>query len=104
MLAIPLRSDLFRYTFTVDLSGVEVRLSLTWSDGCGAWYADVDSADGVRLVSGSRVTPGAPLFCTTEADGLPRGVFVVTGDDPYQRDALGSSVRLWWVPAGEVPS
>lgn len=102
MVSIPLRSDLYAYTFTVALDGVEVRLSLRWSEGCGAWYADLDTADGIRLVSGSRLTPGAPLFCTTEAPSLPSGAFVVTGDDPYQRDSLGVGVALWWVSAAEL--
>lgn len=102
MLILPTRADADRYARTYTLDDVTIRLHFWWWPASGAWYVDLDDSLGVRLLSGQRVTPSAPLWPDRTMPGLPPGVVIVDGPDPYAKEQLGSAVRLLYVTAAEL--
>lgn len=80
----------FRYT----LDGVSVVVRLRWLSELGSWYADFETASGVVIATGCRVTPGVSILLDTTAPGWPGGQVRVAGPDPYRKEQLGTDVVL----------
>jgi hypothetical protein len=94
-------SDGYRRRQSPTLGGVEVQLLFRWADGPGAWYLDVDTAGGERVLSGVRITSGGYLWAAGQDPRLPPGSLVAIGPDPYRREQLGSDVRVAYLAPGE---
>lgn len=80
------------FTETVTLSGAQYILTWTWMSRMRSWYIDIAAVDGTPLVQGMRVTPGWAPWAALRNPGLPSGLYFVTGPDPYDENALGSTV------------
>jgi hypothetical protein len=105
---IPTRSDLDRYSLTVDLEGTEYRLLFAYNSRDGHWYLSVELADGTRLVSGTAIVADAPILprwtwnASLPADGYLMAVDATgEGEEPTKYD-LGDRIKLLWVPFEDV--
>ena len=91
----------FKRRQSVALGGVEVQLATRWADGPGAWYVDVYTAAGVKVLSGCRISPGGYVWQAGQDPLLPAGSLAATGPDPYRREQLGVDVHLVYLDPGE---
>lgn len=90
------------WTMDVQLSGAVYTLRGRWNTRMGTWLLDLETGDGVRLLSGVRVVLEYPLLPRWRSDAMPPGeLFVVcpTGrcnTDPG-RDDIGRDASLRFV-------
>ncbi len=100
---IPPTEDEFLSRTSVTLGGVPVQIILDWRDNPGAWYANVETDAGARVLSGVRVSPGGLVWREGQDPRLPPGNLYTDGPDPYDRLQLGGDVRLLYFEPGEGP-
>lgn len=93
-LQVPIFHDLPQHTISLTLDGAQYTITYTYRDRLGAWYIDVDDADGTRLATGRRLSPGAPPLTS----GPPGVLLADAPGDPYDRDA----VRLLYYTQDEL--
>ncbi len=89
----------------VQLGTTRYGVRLTWRERPASWYLDLETAEGVAVVSGLRVVPGASPALRLgpwRAQG-PGGALYVRGPDPYVREDLGGALRLVWYGPDELP-
>jgi len=82
-----------------DFDGVEVRLRFQWIEDVESWFLSLYSPDGSPILLTRRLVPNSSPVLTTRA--VP-GLFFVVGDPsvPKTREALGTSLRLFYSEAG----
>ena len=101
---IPVRSDLDRYSLTVDLEGTEYRLLFAFNSRDDHWYLSVDLTDGTALVSGTAIVADSPLLGRwawrqeLPADGYLMAVDSSGEAEEPRKEDLGDRVKLLWVP------
>ena len=88
---------------TPSLGGIQVQIVTRWAEGPGAWYVDVSTASGERILSGQRVSPGGYVWTESQDPRLPAGSLYASGPDPYRRDQMGLDVQLVYYEPGEAP-
>lgn len=96
------RGDLDRFSMTSIFEDVALSFAFRWNPRAGAWVVDVSDSDGTSLAEGLRLTPGSPLVPDVTLLGLPPGRLFVLGEDPYERDALGEGVQIYYATASEA--
>jgi hypothetical protein len=84
------------------LGGIEVQLARRWRAGPGAWYLDVETASGERILSGVRITPDGYIWTEEQDPRLPPGSLAAIGPDPYTREQMGTDVQLIYLDPGET--
>lgn len=106
MLIIPLVSDLPFYTFQVELDGATFQAEVQWNFRDEGWYASLFTADGDPIWTGLRLVLGFPLGSRCRDDRKPPGIFSLQDTSGADREAtfsdLGSRVRLYYFPTGEL--
>ena len=94
---IPTRTDLGRYRFSIELTGVVFIFALAFNRRDQHWYLSLFDNAGEPIRQGVRVTPNFPLFRQLTQQGRPDGfVFAIDpqGDlEPGFAD-LGAQVKL----------
>lgn len=105
---IPTRSDLDRYSLTVDLDDTEYRLLFAWNSRDSHWYLSVELADGTALVAGAAIVADAPILprwawnANLPADGYLMAIDATgEAEEPTKYD-LGDRIKLLWVPFEDV--
>lgn len=102
MIEIALSPERARAVHEVDLDGASYRLTLTWRESLGAWYADLATASGSPIVVGQRVSPGGEIVPDKSIPGAPRGILLAQGPDPYKRGDLGGSLVIGYLSTSEI--
>lgn len=92
-----------RHSQTVTLGGKVLRLTFTWRARTASWYVDFRQADGTAIALGRRLSPGWSPVAGLRSDALPDGVFLVFGPDDYERNDLGTALRLVYLPTEDLP-
>lgn len=86
-------------TLSVPLGGVTYRMRIWWRESVTpCWMLDLSTDDGVALVSGLPMLPGADLLAQHKHLGVA-GVLYVLADDEITYDSLGNSTRLYFLPS-----
>lgn len=86
-------------TFSVPLAGVTYRMSIWWRESATpCWMLDLAADDGSPLVNGIPMLPGADLLGQHKHLGVA-GVLYVLSDGDITFDSLGSSTKLYFLPA-----
>lgn len=93
------------FATTVELVGptrtVTVRLDLRWLPRIGKWRIWVMTPDrSEHLAIETLVSPGGYIPTDIRDSRAPEGRLEWLGPDPYQRDDLGRTVQLVFVPRG----
>ena len=101
---LPTFPDSPQTVYQVELDGDTYTITDRYCLRCLAWYVDVETSDGVILIQGRRISPGADPLSGLVGDDLPPGLFAVLGSDPYRRSDYGADVQLTYVPVAEVPA
>lgn len=100
---IPANSDGNR-EITVDVGAGTYRFRTYYSQGeMDGWYLDISDVDGNQLMTGLRITAGAPNILKGQGD-MFRGVqvaVVVTSGKETDTNSIGSGTFLVWFNAGE---
>lgn len=94
---LPLFPDVPAQRYTVALDGVQYEVRLVYRERTASWYLDLSGPDGVWLLRGQRLSPGASPQFGLIGEGPP-GVLFVFGADPYARDG----VELWYFGVDEL--
>lgn len=82
---------------TVPLGGVAYRLRTWWRDGnTPAWMLDISTEQGVPLVRGIPLLPGADLLEQHAHLGIPGSLGVIADGAPTY-NSLGTSTKLYFV-------
>jgi hypothetical protein len=87
--------------FGVSLPGLSLTFRITWRNRGGAgWVLDLETEDGVPLVSGLPLVTGTDLLAQHKHLGIPGGLFVVSSgahaDDEPTFTGLGTDQRLYY--------
>lgn len=85
---------------TVDLGGVAYRLQLDWSERLGCWRATLSDGDGVAVVTGVRVEPGADLLEWADPAVAPDGALLAFDAGGCGTAEGRSTVTLTFAGAG----
>lgn len=99
---IPIINTLPAQRFMTALGGQSYRLRVTYVRRTESWYLDVETLEGVALVSGIRLTNGISLLASyVNTSDLPTGILGVmdrqeTREDPG-RDDLGVRHELVYI-------
>ena len=105
-LTIPLRNDLPRYNFQIELDGTTFGLEMAWNFRGEYWSMSIFDADGVALLYGVRLVVDFLLASRFRDSRLPAGNFQAMDTSGEQRDPgfndLGSRVLLLYFAAGEL--
>lgn len=81
----------------------KVRIAFRWLPRVGRWACVVtDPSTKVPIGIEQHVTDGGILLLDVRLPGVPPGTFVFRGEDPYGRDDLGETIRLYYLTAAEV--
>lgn len=92
----------YRRRQTPTLGGTQIQIATRWQEGPGAWYADVYTAAGEKVLSGCRISPGGYVWQEGQDPRLPPGSLAATGPDPYRREQMGVDVHLIYLDPGET--
>lgn len=105
-ITIPLRNDLPRFDFQIDLEGTTYTLDFVWNFRGEYWSMSLLDADGLPLVYGIAFLIGTALGKRHPGEGMPPGILEVLDTSGQQRDAglndLGSRVILLYHSAAEL--
>ena len=82
----------------VPLGGVTLIIRARWDARNKRWRLDIADADGVDIAVGLTLVPDMPLLGGRRFDGLPDGIWLVEGPELYDREDLGQSLTVTWVP------
>ena len=87
--ALPIFSEVFEHSYDAEISGVALRVRVTWQERTRSWYLNVSKPDGTPIVRGRRVSSGR-----TPLEGLrvlhligDAEILIPIGPDPYTRTA-----------------
>ena len=79
--------DSARWEMDVQLSGRVYTLRGRWNTRSRTWVIDLDSGDGVRLLSGFRAVINFPLLPRWRTEQMPPGeLFILDPNDRLNRD------------------
>jgi hypothetical protein len=81
---LPFFPDVPAQRYTVALDGVQYEARLVYRARTASWYLDLAGPDGVWLLRGQRLSPGASPQFGLIGEGPP-GVLFLFGADPYDR-------------------
>lgn len=103
---LPLRTDLPRYSFRVELDGARYEFSMEWNDRAGAWFFDLADAEGDLIVTSIRVGVDYPLLDSYTDDRIPPGILLAVDSqkldlDPGRQD-LGDRVQMIYYPIADL--
>lgn len=73
------------FDYQITLEGRQFTLIYEYLDRRGSWYLSVENAEGRRITTRQRVTPGADLCRRLTNDG-PAGQVTCVAPDPYRRE------------------
>lgn len=97
VVTIPTRTDIGRYRFSVDLTGVVFVFVFAFNRRDNHWYFDLLDNAGERIRSGVKVTPNWPLLRQLVQQGRPDGLLFAIDPqgnlEPGLED-LGAQVKL----------
>lgn len=82
---LPFYPSLPAFGYFIVLDGVNFELIYEYSDQRESWYLTVNNAEGTRLVTRQRLTPGADLVRRLTDRG-PAGLITMVSNDPYRRE------------------
>ncbi len=102
---IPLPSGLPHFSLQVELDGTTFTLEFRWNSRDGAWYMNLEDAEGTHILSGIKVVADWPLGARFQVAGLPAGQLSAVdtsgaGLDPGFTD-LGTRVQILYLTAAE---
>lgn len=91
------------FATTAELEDVRVRFEFRWLPRVARW-AVVATNPGTRTPVGieQHVTDAGELLLDKRRDNVPPGRLIFWGQDPYERDDLGDTMRLLYFTAAEV--
>ena len=92
-----------RHRYICTLGDRQFEVEFTWRPRPGSWHWTLRTREGDPLIRGVRLSPGASPVRSRPDPRLPAGYFFVVGPDPYDRDDLGDSLAVVFVPIDEVP-
>lgn len=85
-----------------DLDGTVYFIGLSWNDTGGFWTLSVRDGAGSVLISGLPMVSGWALTYLTRYSGIPKGEFVVTGEQPDRRAFIDGRSVLYYIPIAEL--
>lgn len=92
---------------TTRLGSTPIVLITRWNSRTAAWYVDVETVAGERLLSGARLCSNWPVWTRYPGiDGLPDGLFLVvdkngTWEEPT-RSGLGTRFVGLFIPSASA--
>lgn len=95
---IPTRYDLPWYTETVELNGVQFRLTFAYNTRDERWYLDIAKPDGTMILAGQPIIVDYPMLKRFVNQDLPYGFLLAVdstdkGEEAEEED-LGNRVKL----------
>ena len=99
--------DAHAFRYKTMLSGKSFVLRFTWDDRATSWHLDIGLIDGTWLANGIRIVVGYPLLYRRQDTRLPAGQLYARaseGGEIAQREDLGTRVKLFYIPAAELPT
>jgi hypothetical protein len=97
---LPLRSDIPKYEFRIDLDLTTYTLAFRFNRRQGRWIMDVKTETDTPLVMGIPVLIGVDLLARFVIDGLPEGnLFAANIENDFVdagRDDLGNNVVIFY--------
>ena len=89
--------------YRIALDNEEFVLTFTFRARTSSWYIDVAASDGAPLAVGRRMSPGWGPLLGLNLPGSPKGELWVEADrDPYEREDLGTRLKLFYIPEAEA--
>jgi len=105
LLAIPTRTDLSVYDFTIELDAVVYTISMVYNTRAGRWFFSMLDLDGNPLREGIKMVSNWELTLTWVQQGRPDGgMYVINpeNDDDADRDTLGTSAVFCYDEGGKL--
>lgn len=99
--------DAYAFRYKTMLSGKPFVLRFTWDARATSWHLDIGLTDGTWVANGIRIVVGYPLLYRRQDSRLPRGQLYARaseGGEIAQREDLGTRVKLFYIPAAEIPA
>lgn len=94
------------YVFTVDLDGVEFKLSFKYNERDDAWFFDILDPNEVVLRAGLKVVNEWPLLRLWSEASSPQGEIIAVNQGdvtaPPTLNQLGAEVVLTYLDAEEI--
>lgn len=101
MRRLPAYPDIAEHEYYVTLEGVEYLVRLTWRERQASWYMDLLIPPDTPVAVGRRLSPGWGPVLGWRVEHRPEGELLVVGPSPYQRDDLGDTLHLYYLPEDE---
>lgn len=87
-------------SFTIQLNGVEYKVTAKWNFYADVWVVDIDSTSEVPILLGVPLVAGADLLQQFEYLGFGGSLVVQSDSDPYQNagfETLGLTDHLYFI-------
>lgn len=92
-----------QHSFVVTLGEARYKVTLIWRERSSSWYMDLHTQDGTELVLGKRLAPGwSPLAGVDLGAHALNGVLYCRGPEDYERNDLGDTLVLVYVPQADI--
>jgi hypothetical protein len=106
MIKILLNTESARQIGTVVLGGTSYRIRAAWRDRLRGWYIDLQTAGGVPIVEGMRVSAGGLIardLDRLDEGAVGGGVLLCAGRDKYVREDFGvdGGINLYYLTREE---
>lgn len=100
LLKLPLRSDIPKYEFRIDLDGVTYTLAFRFNFRMTRWIMDLKTENNIPVIMGIPVLIGTDILERYQSSDLPPGnLFAVNLEDDFVEageDDLGNNVIIMY--------